>query len=250
MLMITAKNWMSLCRCGPYDAGEELFGEFGDDFSEELIQAVVDEVEDDGITDWAPRHTGPDYDDDFQLEANARDGPLRLFELRLSEVDSLAAAKIDAKQHSLLRQLLFSYSIAALEAYLADTLSYWIAVNKRVFRNFVSVCEEFKKQKLTLSDIFERMDKLDDEVKQYLQNLIWHRLDKVVPLMCGSLQIPSPKIDKLMRHIVVRHDIIHRGGKTKDGTPVTVDTDEMSALRNDLLEFVKGIEAALTNRFK
>lgn len=43
---------------GPYDAAEELFGEFGDFVPEDRIQAVVDEVESEGLTDWAP---GPDH---------------------------------------------------------------------------------------------------------------------------------------------------------------------------------------------
>ena len=234
---------------GPYDAEEELYRKFGREFSDELIRAVIDDVESDGITEWAPIHTEPDYDDVFQLEANTRSDPYQFFEQRLKEVDALVAAEIDTERQALLRQLLFSYLIAALEAYLADTMSYWVAVDKRVFRNFVSVCEEFKKQKLTLSEIFERMDALDEEVEQYLQQLVWHRLDKIVPLMSGSLQIARPAIDKLMAHVVVRHDIVHRGGRTKDGARVNIDADELSALRKDLVEFVDGVEVALRKRF-
>ena len=234
---------------GPYDASEELFGEFGDEFSEELIQAVVDEVESEGITDWAPIHTEPDYDEDFQLEANTRGDPYRFFEQRLKEVDALAAAEIDPERKALLRQLLFSYLIAALEAYLADTMSYWVTVDRNVFRNFVSACEEFKRQKLTLSEIFERFDTLEDDVEQYLQKLVWHRLDKVGPLMIGALKIPQPRIDELMTHIVVRHDIVHRGGKTKDGAVVAIDADGLRALRKDLVDFVEGIEVELGKQF-
>jgi hypothetical protein len=46
---------------GPYDAKEQLFDMFGSNVSEKLIEEVAEEVEADGITDWAPTHD--DYRD-------------------------------------------------------------------------------------------------------------------------------------------------------------------------------------------
>lgn len=45
---------------GPYDASDELYSHFGDVANEELIQAAVDEVQKDGLVDWAPKHIGDD----------------------------------------------------------------------------------------------------------------------------------------------------------------------------------------------
>ncbi|SIQ31988.1 hypothetical protein [Acidiphilium rubrum] len=45
---------------GPYDASEELSGEFGDIVSEDLLSKVVKEVQSDGTTDWAPGPAHPD----------------------------------------------------------------------------------------------------------------------------------------------------------------------------------------------
>jgi hypothetical protein len=39
---------------GPYDARDELFDEFGDFIDEKLIEELIEEVEEGGITDWAP----------------------------------------------------------------------------------------------------------------------------------------------------------------------------------------------------
>jgi hypothetical protein len=50
---------------GPYDAREQLFDMFGEIVSEKLIEEVAEEVEADGITDWAPTHD--DYQDDELL---------------------------------------------------------------------------------------------------------------------------------------------------------------------------------------
>jgi hypothetical protein len=234
---------------GPYDADEELSGRFGHLFEDDEIREVVDNVESDGILEWAPIHTEPDYDADFEFEANKRSDPYDFLKKRLNEVDALAAAQVDPQRQPLLRQLLYSSLIAALEAYLADTMSYWVAVDKKVFRRFVGSCEEFRAQKLTLSQIFERMDALEDDVERYLQQLVWHRLDKVVPLLSDSLNIGRPEIGELMKHILIRHDIVHRGGKTKDGNGVNITDDNLSELRGHVLAFADEIEAMLLRRF-
>ena len=234
---------------GPYDAGEELYARFEGLSNDEEILAVIDDIESDGLLEWAPIHSEPDYDADFEFEANARSDPYQFFRQRLQEVDALAAAELDLQRQPLLRQLLYSSLIAALEAYLADTASYWIAVDQKIFRQFVSSCEEFKHQKFSLSEIFERMDALRNDVDVYLQQLIWHRLDKIVPLLSASFGITRPPIDKLMKHILVRHDIVHRGGKTKNGRGITISGGEFQELRGDIIAFVDQIEAELRKRF-
>ncbi len=52
---------------GPYDAADELHGEFSGAVDEKIIDAAVEEVESDGISEWAPiRYGAPD--DDYELE--------------------------------------------------------------------------------------------------------------------------------------------------------------------------------------
>lgn len=55
---------------GPYDAREQLSDMFGSFVSEKLIEEVAEEVESDGITDWAPTHD--DYQDDYDLPEDPR----------------------------------------------------------------------------------------------------------------------------------------------------------------------------------
>lgn len=47
-------------RGGPYDASEQLYDEFGRWVTEDRIQEVADQVESEGITDWAPGRNHPD----------------------------------------------------------------------------------------------------------------------------------------------------------------------------------------------
>ncbi len=234
---------------GPYNAEEEIYGRFEGLVDDELIRAVIDDVESDGLYDWAPIHTEPDYDLEFELEVSARDAPYRTFNKRIGEIESLAKSGLDDSQKKLLRQLLFSQLIGALETYLAESISYWLSTEDEVFRQFVSSCRDFQKEKLSVSEIFERLDVLKDEVDKYIQSVVWHRLDMVVPLFCSALRIKRPEIGSLMKHIVMRHDIVHRGGKTKEGDVVNIDDDKLVELQSMVIGFIGEIEEAISRRF-
>lgn len=233
---------------GPYDADNELCGRFGDLFDDEVVRAVVDDVESDGIYEWAPIHTEPDYDEYFSFEVESEAPPYQQFRQRLSEIDSLNVATLDSEHKVLLRQLLYSHLIAALETYLSDTMSYWIKTDEVVFKRFVSNCPEFKQEKLSLSTIFNRLEALREQVEQYIQKTVWHRLDRVMPLFSSSLDIERPEIEQLMDYIVIRHDIVHRGGRTKEGSNVEITPDKLSELRHCVTNFVEKIEEGFTSR--
>ncbi len=231
---------------GPYEAEDELYGMFGGLFDDEIVRAVIDDVESDGIYEWAPMHTQPDYDDYFAFEVESEDLPYQQFIQRLSEIDSLNATALDSEHKRLLRQLLYSHLIAALETYLSDTMSYWIKSDEAVFKRFVFHCSEFKQEKLSLSAIFSRLEGLREKVEQYIQKTVWHRLDRVMPLFASALEIERPEIEQLMKHIVIRHDIVHRGGKTKDGNHVEITADKLAELRECVANFVGKIEEEIT----
>jgi hypothetical protein len=59
---------------GPYDARDELDDNFSGLVSEKAIEAAVEEIESDGIHEWAPiRHSQPDDDRDFDNPTNIAD---------------------------------------------------------------------------------------------------------------------------------------------------------------------------------
>jgi hypothetical protein len=58
---------------GPYNAREELYSKFDGLASEALIEEAVEEVQRDGLFDWAPVRTADDYDEDeFEPEVEGR----------------------------------------------------------------------------------------------------------------------------------------------------------------------------------
>lgn len=81
---------------GPYDAREEIHGYFGDDISEEVIDAVVQELENEAV-EWAP-HSNRIYDEDPPNDdyANLQQS-LNVLQDRLADVRSVSPAIGDNK---------------------------------------------------------------------------------------------------------------------------------------------------------
>lgn len=90
---------------------------------------------------------------------------------------------------------------------------------------------------------------LNSNVDKYLKQLVWHRLDKISPLMSAALGITLPDYAELMRRVATRPDIAHRGGKTKDGEVVTVSDGDLAKLRGLVETFVGKVNTALQERF-
>ena len=138
----------------------------------ELITNLWREVGD----EWAPiHHEGGDYEDyvGHRIVVN-RDDPLRFLEERIAEILAvLDAVTLDGTNRRLLHQMAHSSLIAALEAYLADTVTYWIDADDQALRRIVSTNKDFQSRSLSLAEVFERFEKVKEEVKTYLADLIW-----------------------------------------------------------------------------
>jgi hypothetical protein len=193
---------------GPYDPSDEIQERFGGVIPYEVMEKLIHELWSEAGDEWAPiEHEGVDYFEDFSFRVVDRADPLRLLELRLKQIDAVLNLSADPSTSDVVRQMAHGSLIAALEAFLADTVSYWIRTDKSVFRRFVSQNKDFKERKLSLDQIFERLDGLELELEQYLQEIPWHRLDKIRPMMVAGLSMGFPTIEALMKEVVIRHDM-------------------------------------------
>ena len=52
-----------------------------------------------------------------------------------------------------------------------------------------------------------------------------------------------------MREVVIRHDIVHRAGRTRDGNLASVSADDVRRVRDMVAAFAQAIESELERRF-
>jgi len=118
-----------------------------------------------------------------------------------------------------------------------------------VLRDCVTKLPVFRDETIKLGDLFERHDGIRQHVKAYLQNLVWHRWDKVCPLYKFGLRVALPGVGPFEEAMVKRHDIVHRSGHDKAGQPVEVTREEIQGLCVAVLEFAADLERRLAHRF-
>ena len=229
---------------GPYEANEVLGDEFGEVVDQDLIDSLVSDLDSEcGV--WAPTERPGDYDDDFPVDiadyyANFLDG--------LGDIRKLAETPVDAAAALCLFRLLYVNVVTVLETYLSDAFTTTVLNDDALLRKFIETTPDFKKRKLSLSDVFDAVDKAQDEAKEYLRGIVWHNLHRVKPMYCRVLGVEFPDSALMFRAIKVRHDLVHRNGKTKDGEPIPIDKGHVLVLARETEEFARRIDVDVDRR--
>ncbi len=235
---------------GPFDPADELPDRFEGVVESNLIEQVVEEMHADVGDRWAPIHYDEpeDYDDRFGLEVVGRAEPLRKLRERLRQSRSLLALRGDAQAEQLAEKLVFGAAIGALESFLWETAHYWIENDESALHDFVTKLPVFSQEQIKLGDLFKRQAGLKAHVMGYLQNMVWHRWDKVVPIYRDGLRISLPSMKPFEPALIKRHDIVHRSGHDKDGQPIDVTAGEIEELCVRIETFADEVDALLAPR--
>jgi len=150
--------------------------------------------------------------------------------------------------------MLFANTITLMETYLSDAFTITVQRDPNLVQKLVETNPYFDSMKLTVSQLYNWMGRIEKEVTAYLQeNVIYHNIWKVRPMYESVLGIEFPEdLVDLQRSIMTRHDIVHRNGKTKDGTPINLSIDDIeknTKLISDFVTFIDNQFQSLSNPF-
>jgi hypothetical protein len=235
---------------GPFDPADEIPARFSGIVDDSLIENVVDALHGDVGDEWAPIQRDPPdgYDERFGLYLEVRNEPLARLRNRLQQAQQVLTLQGPDDVRSLAERMVFSAAIGTLESFLWETAHYWIENDEGALRDFVTKLPQFRDEKIKLGDIFARHAGLKAHVKGYLQNLVWHRFDKVIPLFRDGLGIDLPSVASFNNAMTKRHDIVHRSGHDKDGNSVSVTREEIDELCASIERFAVQVDTQLAKR--
>jgi hypothetical protein len=236
---------------GPYTAEEEIYKRFGSLCSDETLREVIDDIESDGLDEWAPvYHDDHDeeYDDRFALAFETVSDPLQRLRERIIQSQQVLTLQGSLEAMGLAQRLVFSSVIGALEAYLYEVAYFWIDTDDTALRSLVERLPAFREEKISLADLFNRHTGIKSHVKGYLQNLVWHRWSKVAAIFKHALSVQLPDTRRFEQPLIKRHDIVHRSGHDKDGAPVTVTSEEIIDLCVEVQKFAEDLDARIASR--
>ena len=234
---------------GPYDPGEQLTDRFSHVVDQELIDQLANDLRLDGGHEWAPIRHDDDYDERYDIQLADPDDPLVSLKDRLAQALSVLALQGPQPAMQLVPQLAFGSAISAFEAYLWETVAYWVENDDEVLRNIVTKLPDMKEVQIKLGDIYGHYDGLSERVKGYLQNIVWHRWDKVAQLFAYGFGFQPPSFKPFDEALVRRHHIVHRSGFDKNGVAVIITHEDVAELCGLIEVFAQEVHALIVQHF-
>ncbi len=228
---------------GPHDAHEVLSEEFGESVKESVIEELAQELWDDN-PEWA---SIPTYEDTCMADFTHL---YYKFESAMGNIKLiLTIQNIPAKAENTFYRLLYANVVSALEVYLSGNFINRVLSNGDLMREFVKTTDEFKKEKILFSEIYQKIDGMKTRIIDMLGKFSWHRLDRIENMYSDTFGINFPKNEEIYKAIQIRHDIVHRNGENKKGEIIPITKDDVSRIIESVLNFVEGIDQKIIDKF-
>ena len=158
----------------------------------------------------------------------------------LDEIETLSPL---TKEY-LYRQL-YAGAITSMEAFLSSTLLKAVLSSNESKRKFVEKDIPYRAEQISFSSIFEQMDKIDTTIQETLRGLMYHNLGKIKPIYKDVLDIDLGYIGDIMKAVQIRHDIVHRSGKDKDGNVHSIQKDDVIELVEKVSSLISKVDRSI-----
>ncbi len=143
----------------------------------------------------------------------------------LNEIETLS----EPTREYLYRQL-YAGAITSMEAFLSSTLLRVVLSTDENKRKFVEKYLPYRDEQITFANIYEQMENLDTKIQETLRGLMYHNLGKIKPIYKEVLDIDLGNIGEIMKAVQIRHDIVHRSGKDKEGNLHNIKKEDVTSL--------------------
>ena len=221
--------------------------EFSED-SPKNILIKIDRIEDGNKVFLAPWELDAEYDyinDQFDAITESKNN-YKTFLSEIEQLKKLSQLQSEGDQlKKILNRQIFMGVIGSMETFLSDVFLKLIFEDKTYFKSFVKSHPEFKSRKFELREIFDQQEQLEMNVKKVILDTIFHNLPTVSNMYRATFNMKFPNIEAMQKHIQTRHDLVHRNGKTKDGSEVLVRDSDLDRLMEDVRNFIRPITEEL-----
>ncbi|MCQ0110304.1 hypothetical protein [Zhouia amylolytica] len=187
------------------------------------------------------------YSSGFNKEEYDESTPYKAKKFYYSQIERLKEIiRLEVKQfitEQAFNRLIYSGVITALETYLNDFFLAIVFKDNYSLEKFVSEYEPYKKEQISLNEIFETIQNINTKVEKDLNYIIYHNISRLIPVFdiynfdlrkCNEISSISKSIKK-------RHDFVHRSGQDKNGNFQEVSKSEIFEListTNGLVQYI------------
>jgi hypothetical protein len=173
---------------------------------------------------------------------------LKTFQKHLSSVRELLkqVKPTSSQMIQAFYRMIYASVITALETHLADTFFRVVVTNSERTEKLLTTAPEFLEKKYSMTEVIDWQKNMSARLGEFLHGIAWHNLGKVRPMYESVLNVVFPvEFGELCRAVAIRHDIVHRNGRTKDHRVHRLSERELLDLVALADRFVMQIESQL-----
>lgn len=168
-----------------------------------------------------------------------------IFHRDMLELKEMLAANHGMENNKTYLKMVYAHAVTLLEVYLEDITKSLILTNNEYLSNTIKNVKPFCDTAFKLADISLE----DDGIKKFVINKIsdglFHDIPKVTKVISGVIgKKLDVSISDVCRVTNVRHDIVHRNGKSRDGEEIEVTLSFVT----DALNVIEGFAANLRQK--
>ncbi|ELI8287803.1 hypothetical protein RSG05_002452 [Yersinia enterocolitica] len=145
-----------------------------------------------------------------------------------------------------------AYCITIMESCLGDMIKSIVLPNSIYRDNAINNVTELNDVKIKLSDALKGNETLDKAVQNYLSSILYHDIPKIYEVYKAILDykaISKPVLKDIIKLTKLRHNIVHRNGKTREGKEIPFEykdvLDAFETTKIFLTEMKNMISAAI-----
>ncbi len=211
------------------DETTEGWDELGDEY-DALQEAYYEAAEIEEEYQWHQQHKNSEFYDRFESEIQALrdilDGPVNLMHTETYY------------------KMIYAHSVTLLESFLGDAIKSLVVTNEKFLTNAVSKIPELRDIKPTLEEILSQKKIVLTKTLKWFSKVSFHKFSKVVRIYSVVISM-SIKVDleKVSQVAAIRHDIVHRNGKTTEGDVIVMDRKSVIGAIDAVNDFAKEMQA-------
>lgn len=188
-----------------------------------------------------------EFDYDFEFEAITENNDYsKNFYDEIQNLELLLTLDVPTLElKSILYRQIFISIIGTLETYLSSAFINRTFGSEENLKRFIYSHPEFKNQKFEIREIFDKYDEIENIAQKVMLDTIYHNLPIVRNMYRDTFNINFPNFSEIYQAVLVRHDLVHRNGFTKEGDQVIIDKEDINQLISNVKSFVRKLVTEL-----
>ena len=150
----------------------------------------------------------------------------RSFLFQIHNLKDLINLQVAIPHEETFYKMSYAHAVTLMESFLYDSVCTLILSNDDYFKNAICEVNELKKAKFSIKEIVSKKEGAKGFAIGVLSKLMYHNTEKVREVLRAILgSALTLDIADIEKTTLLRHDIVHRDGKTIDGKLIKVDKD-------------------------